>query len=101
MQDKCHRVGVGRLCPKRSGEGVNYVYAEIVDAGGKVGEVPVTAFYCGDAARAKATVARLATEGGVRPVDAGPLRNAHGLEPTAQLMVQLVRERGYAPDEVR
>jgi predicted dinucleotide-binding enzyme len=45
--------------------------------------------YCGDDADAKATVAKLISEVGFVPLDAGPLKSARYLEPLAMLMIQL------------
>ena len=48
--------------------------------GGRVGGQPVDVFLAGDDARARAQVAALVRDGGLRPVDAGPLRRARELE---------------------
>jgi len=50
---------------------------------------PATMFYCGDDEGAKAVAARLASDIGFEPVDAGPLRNARLLEPLAMLWIWL------------
>jgi 8-hydroxy-5-deazaflavin:NADPH oxidoreductase len=47
---------------------------------GEVGGQPLDVFLAGDDENAKATVARLAEDGGLRPVDAGPLHRARELE---------------------
>jgi len=47
---------------------------------GEVGGLPVDVFLAGDDARAKAQVAALVDDGGMRPVDTGPLRRARELE---------------------
>jgi predicted dinucleotide-binding enzyme len=50
---------------------------------------PATMLYCGDDAEAKALAARLATEIGFEPVDAGALREARFLEPFALVWIHL------------
>jgi len=47
---------------------------------GQAGGLPLDVFLAGDDAGAKATVAALVTAGGMRAVDAGPLRRARELE---------------------
>src|SRR6185437_1420763 len=47
---------------------------------GHVGGLPLDVFLAGDNAGAKAQVAALARDGGLRPVDTGPLRRARELE---------------------
>ena len=47
---------------------------------GWVGGLPLDVFLAGDDARAKAQVAMLVSDGGMRPVDTGPLRRARELE---------------------
>jgi len=47
---------------------------------GEVGGEPLDVFLAGDDEDAKATVAQLAEDGGLRPVDAGPLNRARELE---------------------
>ena len=47
---------------------------------GRVGGLPLDVFIAGDDERAKAQVAALARDGGMRPVDTGPLRRARELE---------------------
>lgn len=49
-------------------------------AAGTVGGQPVDVFLAGDDAGAKALVATLVRDGGMRPVDTGPLRRARELE---------------------
>jgi hypothetical protein len=57
----------------------NTTFASALVAGW-VGGLPVDVFLAGDDARAKATVAALIADGGMRPVDTGPLRRARELE---------------------
>jgi predicted dinucleotide-binding enzyme len=57
----------------------NTTFAAVLLAG-EVGGLPVDVFLAGDDARAKAQVAALASDGGMRPVDTGPLRRARELE---------------------
>ena len=59
---------------------------------GRVGDQPLDVFIAGDDEDAKTTVARLAEDGGLNPIDAGPLKNARLLEPFAYFNIQL----GYA-----
>jgi predicted dinucleotide-binding enzyme len=47
---------------------------------GRVGGLPLDVFIAGDDPRAKAQVAALVRDGGMRPVDSGPLRRARELE---------------------
>jgi len=49
-------------------------------AAGWVGGLPLDVFLAGDDAGAKSRVAALVTDGGMRPVDTGPLRRARELE---------------------
>jgi 8-hydroxy-5-deazaflavin:NADPH oxidoreductase len=49
-------------------------------AAGWVGGLPLDVFIAGDDERAKAQVAALVRDGGMRPVDTGPLRRARELE---------------------
>jgi predicted dinucleotide-binding enzyme len=54
--------------------------------------------YCGDDARAKRVVARLAGDVGFDPVDAGPLRTARHFEPFALLVARLAYEGKGGPE---
>jgi predicted dinucleotide-binding enzyme len=47
---------------------------------GWVGGLPLDVFLAGDDAQAKSRVAALVTDGGMRPIDTGPLRRARELE---------------------
>ena len=47
---------------------------------GRVDDHPLDVFMAGDDEEAKATVAKLVEDGGLRPIDAGPLRRARELE---------------------
>jgi predicted dinucleotide-binding enzyme len=49
-------------------------------AAGQAGGLPLDVFLAGDDAGAKGTVAMLARDGGLRPVDTGPLRRSRELE---------------------
>jgi hypothetical protein len=57
----------------------NTTFASALVAGW-VGGLPVDVFLAGDDVRAKARVAALVADGGMRPVDTGPLRRARELE---------------------
>jgi 8-hydroxy-5-deazaflavin:NADPH oxidoreductase len=54
-------------------------------------------YYCGDDDAAKAAVAPLIAATGLRPFDAGPLRNARYLEAMAMLWIDLAIKRGRGP----
>jgi hypothetical protein len=54
-------------------------------------------YYCGDDDAAKAAMAPLITAAGLRPFDAGPLRNARYLEAMAMLWIDLAVKRGRGP----
>jgi hypothetical protein len=54
-------------------------------------------YYCGDDDAAKAALAPLITAAGLRPFDAGPLRNARYLEAMAMLWIDLAVKRGRGP----
>ena len=54
-------------------------------------------YYCGDDAAAKSAVAPLIAAAGLRPFDAGPLRNARYLEAMAMLWIDLAIKRGRGP----
>jgi predicted dinucleotide-binding enzyme len=56
---------------------------------GQVGGQPLDVFLAGDDAAAKAKVAALVTAGGMRPVDAGPLRRSRELEALQLLHVTM------------
>jgi predicted dinucleotide-binding enzyme len=57
----------------------NTTFASALVAGW-VGGLPLDVFLAGDDARAKSRVAALVADGGMRPVDTGPLRRARELE---------------------
>jgi predicted dinucleotide-binding enzyme len=57
----------------------NTTFASVLLAGW-VGGLPLDVFLAGDDARAKSRVAALVTDGGMRPIDTGPLRRARELE---------------------
>jgi 8-hydroxy-5-deazaflavin:NADPH oxidoreductase len=54
-------------------------------------------YYCGDDEAAKAAVVPLIAAAGLRPFDAGPLRNARYLEAMAMLWIDLALKRGRGP----
>jgi 8-hydroxy-5-deazaflavin:NADPH oxidoreductase len=59
---------------------------------------PADVFFAGDDAEAKKTLTDVATKGGWRPVDAGPLRNAGVLENLAILWIHLAMAAGHGRD---
>jgi 8-hydroxy-5-deazaflavin:NADPH oxidoreductase len=64
---------------------------------GDAGDAKPSVIYCSDDARAKEIAARLITDVGFEPVDAGPLRIARYTEPFALLMGQLAYEGERGP----
>ena len=56
---------------------------------GRVADQPLDVFIAGDDEDAKATVARLAEDGGLNPIDAGPLKRARELEAMGLLHMTL------------
>jgi 8-hydroxy-5-deazaflavin:NADPH oxidoreductase len=61
---------------------------------GRVGGQPLDVFIAGDDEDAKATVAQLARDGGLNPIDAGPLRQARQLEAMGLLHMTLQSSLG-------
>jgi predicted dinucleotide-binding enzyme len=59
------------------------------------GGTPITMFFAGDDAEAKAVAAQLAREIGFDPVDVGPLANARCLEPMGFLWIYLAIRQGH------
>ena len=58
-------------------------------AAGTVGDVPTTVVIAGDDVEGKSTLAEVVTAGGLRSVDAGPLRRARELEALGLLQITL------------
>ena len=65
----------------------NTVFAKHMETA-RLGDERLTAFVAGDDAAAKKVVLALARDIGLDPVDAGPLKNAHLLEPIGYLNIQ-------------
>jgi hypothetical protein len=61
------------------------------------GGLQADGYFCGDDAAAKSAVAPLIAAAGLRPLDAGPLRNARYLEAMAMLWIDLAVTRGRGP----
>jgi 8-hydroxy-5-deazaflavin:NADPH oxidoreductase len=61
---------------------------------GRVAGLPLDVFIAGDDEDARATVARLAEDGGLKPIDAGPLRRARELEAMGLLHMTLQESLG-------
>ena len=61
---------------------------------GRVAGQPLDVFIAGDDEDAKATVAKLATDGGLNPIDAGPLKQARQLEAMGLLHMALQSSLG-------
>jgi predicted dinucleotide-binding enzyme len=71
---------IAAACPgARVVKAFNTTFASALVAGWAGGQ-PIDVFLAGDDARAKAQVAELASDGGLRPLDTGPLRRARELE---------------------
>jgi predicted dinucleotide-binding enzyme len=66
---------------------------------GRVGDQPLDVFMAGDDEEAKATVAKLVEDGGLRPVDAGPLKRARELE--AAGLLHMSERAGLTRDGLR
>jgi predicted dinucleotide-binding enzyme len=75
----------------------NHLFAPVLKQGLPPGGKAV-AFLCGDDEEAKNKVAELARSVGLDPLNAGPLRNARYLEPTAELLIQLAFGQGLGPE---
>ncbi|HSV49799.1 MAG TPA: NADPH-dependent F420 reductase, partial [Candidatus Acidoferrales bacterium] len=60
----------------------------------KLGDTQLTAFFAGDDAGAKQTVAQLTRDMGFDPVDCGPLRNARYLEAMGIMLINLAFKFG-------
>jgi predicted dinucleotide-binding enzyme len=71
----------------------NTVFAGTLSAGEVAGQ-PLDVLIAGDDAEAKGLVAQLASDGGLRPVDAGPLARAHELEALGYLHMALQEPLG-------
>jgi predicted dinucleotide-binding enzyme len=69
----------------------NTTFAGTLTEGEVAGE-PLDVFIAGDDDEAKATVAQLARDAGLRPIDAGPLKRARELE-AAGLLHMTIQER--------
>jgi predicted dinucleotide-binding enzyme len=91
---------IAKLVPKAQVvEAFLNVFAGISHSGTmKFGADVPSVFYCGDDAPAKSTVATLITDIGLEAVDAGPLKNARFVEPTAMLVLQLGAFLGMAKE---
>lgn len=72
-------------------------YSEFLNEAPDFSRPAPTIVYCGDDAAAKAEAAALIKRLGFDGLDAGPLVLARYIEPMAQLVVYLVRKRGYGP----
>lgn len=73
------------------GHEVSYIGTRLSKA--QVGGEPLDVFIAGDDQEAKAKVAQLVSSGGMRPIDAGPLRRARELEATALLHMEIQGSR--------
>jgi predicted dinucleotide-binding enzyme len=81
---------IAKLIPDATVIEVLFPFAEILQSSSlQFGDEAATQFYCGDNADAKAIVASLIAQLGLKPVDAGSLSNARYLEPLGMLLIQL------------
>ena len=62
--------------------------------GGEVAGEPLDVLIAGDDENAKTTVGQLVSDGGLRPIDAGPLKRAHELEALGYLHMALQQPLG-------
>ena len=76
----------------------NTVFAQVLHADGKVAGRPATVFVAGDDAGARASVARLAADVGLDPLEVGGLASARYLEPVAGLNIALGYGLGLGTD---
>ena len=67
----------------------NHVYGSMLIKGTSFGGGQASLFYCGDHEQAKSTVATLARDLELDPIDVGMLKRARQLEPLAELLVHL------------
>ena len=72
----------------------NTTFAGTLAGGGEVGGQPLDVFIASDDEEAKQTVAALVRDGGLRPVDAGPLRRARELEALGYLHMAIQEPLG-------
>lgn len=80
---------IARLLPGASVvKAFNTIFAQHYGTGLKIGDKALQAFIASDDEAAKETVMSLATDLGLEPVDAGPLKNARYLEPLGFLNIQ-------------
>ena len=85
--------------PCRVVKAMNHLYAELLDESSQLPIRP-TAFYCGGNTASKQIVESILRALRLNPVDTGPLKSARYLEPLSQVLVQLVRQQGHAPNAV-
>jgi predicted dinucleotide-binding enzyme len=78
----------------------NHVYAELLDRESRFDGGTPTVFVAADDPAAKADAMHLIEHLRLDPVDAGPLAHARLLEAMAEMMVHLVRVRGFGPEGV-
>lgn len=76
----------------------NTIFASVLANGGKVAGQPVTVFVASDDVEARAAVAALAKDAGLKPVVAGGLAAARYLEPVAGLNIALGYGLGHGTD---
>ncbi len=76
-------------------KGLNTIFAAIHHSGNpEFNGTKPSVLYCGDDPQAKEKVAKLISDAGYEPVDAGPLRNARLIEPFGNLLMQLAFGQG-------
>jgi predicted dinucleotide-binding enzyme len=86
---------VARRVPEAKVIEVLFPFAEQLHSGSLTfGQLRPSQWYCGDDSDAKKVVAKLISELGLEPIDAGPLTSARYLEPYGMLMIQLAYKQG-------
>lgn len=93
---------IAKLVPgARVVKAFNTVFAQHYGTGLKIADRKIQTFVAADDTQAGEAVRKLATEIGLEPVDAGPLRNARYLEPMGFMNIQfgyvLGKGAGIAP----
>lgn len=73
----------------------NTLFAQVLQAGGRVGGQPASVFIAGDDEAANAAVGAIVSKAGLVPVQTGALKVARYLEPVAGLNIVLGYGRGH------
>jgi predicted dinucleotide-binding enzyme len=86
-------IGTGNAAGARVVKAFNTTFAGTLSEGGVAGE-PLDVFVAGDDEEAKAAVSKLVEDGGLRPIDAGPLKRARELEAAGLLHMSIQEPLG-------